>query len=263
MAKLLKKRTLPLCGIILICAGAFAQEPGALTAAQKQLALDTFQSVVIATSAADALDPEMTPGTPGTDPGSQKFVQMSNLLKGEAKSGACQVQHQRTSAPGPQEMDEDVFNVVGSSCLISYASDDRASPTSPATYTSKYQVNDSSYAALTDVDAYTLTGSMGSDASGNLLIQAKGTIHSRTLGELSYTVNGAQQGDQYVTTLEVQFPQFMAVVTETAEVQGNTTAILDALNGVQLTDQEVQTYLYPVFEPSDSGQGARLSLIVQ
>jgi hypothetical protein len=85
---------------------------------------------------------------------------------------------------------------------------------------------------------------------------AKGTVHSQSLGELSYTVNGGQQGAQYVTTLEVQFPQFMAVVAETAEVQGNTTVILDALNGVQLTAQEVQTYLYPVFEPSDSGQGA-------
>jgi hypothetical protein len=252
------KKILPLCGIFLLAAGAFAQDPAPLTAAQKQLALNTFQSVVIATSAADNLDPDMTPGKPGTDPGSQKFVQMLNLLKSKTQSGACQVQHQRTSASGT---DEDVFNVVGSACLISYTSDERASPTSPATYTSQYKVIDSSYAALTDVDAYDLTGSMGSDASGNLLIQAKGNVHSQSLGELAYTVSGAQQGDQYVTTLEVQFPQFVAVVAETAEVQGNTTVIIDALNGVQLTAQEVQTYLYPVYEPSDSGQGLSEKLL--
>lgn len=235
----------------LICSAAVAQP---LNPQQKQQALDTFQSMGIASAAVNSMNPDTTPGQIGQDAASQLFVKMSDLLKANCKATTTQ------SPPNAPSNDKS-FLVNGAGCPVSYSFLSKDSQQGSGTETTDYKVGSASYKALNDVDALNEVVNMKMTPGGNntfkIAINGKGSLHSQKLGQIPLAMTGtgslSMSGDSSMT-LDMTATSGGLVVDLKAVQKGSQDSSVTTyyLNGVQLTDQEVSTYLNLPFAPVEN-----------
>jgi hypothetical protein len=223
-----------------------------LTGAQKTLVLNTYQSAVIAASAAQSLNPSLTPGIAGADAASAKFSQLTAVLNADLQVKTCKI----------QSMDQS-FKITSSNCPISL-DDETPSSTQSSPFSIQYNVTDSAYRSITDVDSFQISGTMGmlQTAATNAVqftLQGTGSLHSQQHGQLGVTMSQTEifvgqsttgpGTESFQSTTDIQFPQFIAELKET----GTDGVNAYFLNGVQLTADEISNYISPAFTDNQDG----------
>jgi hypothetical protein len=228
-----------------------------LTTEQKAVALDMFQSATLATATIDAFNPQMVPGAPaGQDAVSQKWLQMTGIIKASVQSGACQIQNTQTNAPDGSST-TGLFAIGGSGCQLNYNLQSQ-NWNGGGNENSGYKVNDAGFAALNDVNALTMKSDakISQNANHGFVIAAEGTgtFHSQQLGDLTFSLTASgtldMQGAGSVTsTIQAQLPGFAAELKTVNQNQGGVTTNSYFLNDVLLTTDEVNTYILFPFAP--------------
>jgi|GEM_PF-2834280 len=248
-------RILSMTVLSLACSAAVAQP---LNSQQKLMALQTLQSITLGTATVNSMNPDMKPGHPGQDPLSQKFLSMSAILQ----SGLCKANVSNTD--DHNNTAEKIFTLDGAQCPINYKTDDKSlyqAGTSSSTVS--YQVRNPNYKKFTDVDAYIMNFSGSITAAPQntykIAVNGQGSAHSQQMGQIPFTVNGGglvstDGTGAFTTSFVAQIPNLTVELKIVSQQQANSSTVAVYLNDVQLTAEEITTYLNPPFVPQEKEQ---------
>jgi hypothetical protein len=257
----LKPTPLSFCAVLFTIApalGASSYPP--LTDAQKLLALSTFQSVSLAGAVLNSFDSDMLAGVPGQDPLSQKYVQMTSLIKAAIQSGRCELNSVHWTDPNSGLVTQSRLKISGKNCLVYLDEEDQNSPSAGSgSDQDEFSSSDPAFLSINDVSSWssTNTSKFSQGGSGTILLtmQGKGNLHSQKLGDLSTTSSATStftpsgnDGSVQITN-DIQFPGFVAELTFVGKNAGGTSQSQYLLNGAQLTQEEIGTYINLPFAP--------------
>jgi hypothetical protein len=232
-----------------------------LTDGQKAIALATFQSTTLATAAANSLNAKMSLGAPDSSAVTQQWQAMNQILKASTSAGQCTAQNSQALDPISGSVMDESFTLNGPDCQVDY-SEDEQNPNDDTTSYSNVQlaVIDDTYRAMTDVDSLMISGSSTSVPTGDnshfsVTFLGTGSLHSQKLGILSLTITGSGNFDvlasgSFETDFHVNFPDFVAVLHQATTIQQNIAITDYSLNGITLTEDEVNTAISPASLPS-------------
>lgn len=225
-----------------------------LTSDQKNTALVAFQSATVASSAVQSLKTSAQPATPGNDPISQRWVQMTGILHSAMNSNLCTV-----------VFNADSFKVSGTNCPVSA---DNETPSlnlnSSTVLGSQYRAIDPNYAKLNDVTDLKMTitsnatlngdtAHVTSNGNGEFVSQSLGTINFTLSENATFAFSSNANTSEMQVSIRFQFPGFVAELVEKETSNGAQPSLKTYfLNGEQLSEGEVKTYIDLPFEGSRS-----------
>lgn len=209
-----------------------------LTPAQKQLALQTWQSQNLSIAIADALAQEMKmpPANLDNELG-QRYGAMTKILSAAIEAQHCEIKN--VSTGDDDGWPYDVHQISGAQCPVSYS----MSANKKDGLVTSLKVNLPEYKELNDA--------VGSELS---LVDQKGQgfFISKSLGKIPYSVINVTGNNEVTSIQTVEFPGFTAQVSATTNI-GSSAETSDGeytLNGERLSQDEVDTFfhLYPAFD---------------
>jgi hypothetical protein len=217
----------------------------ALSASQKsQLKSTTDAFNAIEVQAARAGTPSPTPSLmPSPSPAPSPSPSSAAELTEANQAGPCTVVTNPPEASATGPINTFSYTVNGNGCPITFDHElnlkfDASGLNASGTLDYDYSVHNEVFGEQNDVDRVTLKGPI-SIGAGETKIDATGSLHSRTQGDIAISVHNQVDSKNGIVRVRYDFPGFSAAL-RAATRRGQTTYFL---NCEKISQEEFETYL--------------------